>query len=220
MMREQVLLEHLLATDSEAAVPVLGEIHALGAHGGPPFNLALLALAGVLGRELLAYEPRARLYSAAKEAGLVNLLDLFLSSRDEPLPGAERTAPDRELTLGHRKTMARSRDRETLQKLLRDPEPEVVPIVLRNPRLVERDVVALAARRPTSGELQWCVFGSRRWIARYAVKRSLILNPYTPTDLGLRLLAFLNTADLRLVQSSPGLPLPLRQAASRLLATP
>jgi hypothetical protein len=218
-MRERVLLEYLLAEDPDRAVAVLAEIHAFGVHGGPPFNLALLALAGVLASDLLAYEPRARLYSAAKEAGLSNLLDLFLSNRNQPGGVMEGAAPDRELTLGHRKSMARSHNRDTLQALLRDPEPEVIPILLRNPRLIERDVVALASRRPTAGELQWCVFSSRRWISRYAVKRTLVLNPYTPTDLGLRLLAFLNAADLRLVEGSPSLPLPIRRAASRLLAS-
>ena len=217
-MREQVLVEYLLAVAADESVPVLAELHAFGARGGPPFNVALLALAGALGRGMLAYDLRAKLYAAAKAAGLESLLELFLSSRaDRSGAAEERRVPDRELTLGHRKSMARSRDRETLHKLLRDPEPEVIPILLRNPRLTESEVVALAARRPTSAELQWCVFGSRRWIPRYRVKRALVLNPYTPTDLSLRLLALLNAADLRLVRESPGLPLPLRQAASRLL---
>jgi hypothetical protein len=217
VMREQVLLEYLLTTDPGEAVPVLAEVHALGSRGGPPFNLALLAFVGVLGRELLSYERRASLYAVAKEAGLLSLLPLFLSPREEQAAVAERGHPDRDLTLGHRKTMARSRDRDQLLRLMRDPEPEVIPLVLRNPRLTERDVVALAARRPTTAELQHCVFESRRWIVRYAVKRTLVLNPCTPTDLGLRLLGFLSTPDLREVCSSSSLALTLREAARRLL---
>ena len=219
LMRERVLLEYLLAAEPSDAVGVLADFYAFGAHGGPPFNLALLALAGVLGGDSLGYELRAGLYSAAKEAELCNLHQLFLSSRGEAASYPQGRAPDRELTLGHRKSLARSTNRVTLQGLLRDPEPEVIPIVLRNPRITEREVVALAARRPTAADLQWCVFGSRRWISRYSVKRALVLNPYTPTDLGLRLLAFLNAADLRMVQGSPSLPPLIRQAASRLLLT-
>jgi hypothetical protein len=48
------------------------------------------------------------------------------------------------------------------------------------------------------------------------VKRSLILNPSTPTELSVRLLGFLNGSDLRLVHSSPTLPAPVREAAGRL----
>jgi hypothetical protein len=217
-LRERVLLEYLLCNEPAQTVPVLAELHSLGMRGGPPFNMGLLALVGVLGRDQLSYERRASLYAAARAAGLTALQELFLSSR--PGSGAaaasSSVSPDRELTLGHRKSLARSSDRATLEKLLRDPEPEVIPILLRNPRITERDVVALAARRPTTAELQRCVLDARRWIARYAVKRALVLNPCTPTDLALRLLAFLNRADLHLVRSSPGLPLPLREAASRL----
>lgn len=217
-LREQVLLEYLLANEPVRTVPVLAELYTYGTRGGPPFNVGLLALVGVLGHDQLSYERRASLYAAAREAGLTALQELFLSSRpaSSTVAASSPASPDRMLTLGHRKWLARSSDRDTMEKLLRDPEPEVIPILLRNPRLTEREVVALAARRPTTAELQWCVFEARRWITRYAVKRALVLNPYTPTDLALRLLAFLNRVDLRLVRDSPGLPLPLRQAASRL----
>ncbi len=216
-MREHVLATHLATCDPDDAIRVLADVHTFGRRAGPPFNIALLTLVGVLSGELLDYELRARLYSAAKEAALEDLQALFLSSRPEEL-AAGRDEQTRELTLGHRKTMARSTRRETLDRLLRDPEPEVVPILLRNPRLTERDVVLLAARRPALAEVQREIFGTPRWIARYAVKRGLVLNPYTPTEISLRLLGFLSGPDLMLVCSSPTLPEPVRAAAGRLAA--
>jgi hypothetical protein len=217
LMREPALAQYLKTTETARAVVVLDEILSLGRRGEPPFNVALLTLAGMLSQELLAYELQAELYGAAKTAGLEMLAQLFLSSQMSEEPDAPReTEPDRELTLGHRKWMARSTERKVLERLLRDPEVEVVPILLGNPRLVERDVVLLAARRPTSSELQWQIFGNRRWIARYAVKRSLVLNPYTPTELSIRLLGFLNRQDLNLVRTSPALPEVVRESALRL----
>jgi hypothetical protein len=212
IMRESVLTEHLNGADPRESVILLDEFLSLGRRGTPPFNIALLTLAETLSQQLLSYEQQAQLYAAAKEAGLVLLVQLFLSSQRSPehAPADEK---DRELTLGHRKWQARSTRREVLEKLLRDPEPEVLPILLQNERIVERDVVQLAARRPTLPQLQWLLFSSRRWLMRYAVKRSLVLNPYTPTDLSIRLLGFLNACDLRLVVNSPTLPDPVREAA-------
>ena len=71
-------------------------------------------------------------------------------------------------------------------------------------------------RRPTDPEVQREIFRSQRWIARYRVKRALVLNPYTPSDIAARLLAFLARPDLRLVAESPTLPPQLREAAEHL----
>jgi hypothetical protein len=100
---------------------------------------------------------------------------------------------------------------------MRFPEPEVIRNLLENPKVTERDVVALAAKRPARPAVQREIFTSRRWIARYAVKRALILNPYTPTDVSLRMLSFLKRQDLRLIETSPSMPESLRVAAGQLL---
>lgn len=215
-MRVQVLQKYLETHEPAEVVAVLAEVHSHGRRAGPPFNVALLSLVALLSGEQLDYELQARLYAAAKEAGLEALLALFYTSRQDAEVSARAAEVQRELTLGHRKWLARSTRREVIDRLLHDPEPEVVPILLENPRLVERDVVLLAALRPTVPEVQWQIFESRRWIARYAVKRALVLNPWTPTELSIRLLAFLNAQDLALVRSSPTVPEVVRDAARAL----
>lgn len=213
-MREHRLREFLRREQVGHVVQVLDQIYHRGRHGGPPFNVALLAVAAVLGSGL-DYERHGRLYGEARERGLEGLSELFYSPS-----GEERAFPrddeQRDETLGHRKWWARLPDRNVLERLLRNPEPEVVPNLLANPRVTEQDVVLLAARRPAFAEVQQRIFASRRWIARYPVKRALVLNPYTPTDISLRLLGLLNDADLRLVQTSTTLPEVVREAAGRL----
>ena len=98
----------------------------------------------------------------------------------------------RELTLGERKSAARGRRRELLDRLLRDPDESVLTILLGNPRITEADVVRLAARRPTTAAAQRTILRSERFIARYNVKRALVFNPYTPTDLAARLVVLLD----------------------------
>ena len=214
-MRAHVLGEYIHAGDAQEVVRVLAEIQRRGRAGGPPFDVAMLALAAVLGDEELEYELRARLYGEAKEQNLEHLARLFFSSRS---PGDEvdfsRLGPPLELTLGHRKWQARQTRREVLEKLLLNPEAEVMPNLLRNPRITEHDVVALASRRPIDPLVLLRVAQSPRWITRYPVKRTLLFNPYTPSEVSLRLLSFMVRGDLKLAGSLTALPEVVREAAA------
>lgn len=216
-MREAVLLDFVQRTPLGEVAPVLDEIRRRGGDSGPPFSVALLALAQLLDNDRLAYAQLAELYRVAKERELEGLARLLLSGLPAQRRAAADSGPERELTLGHRKTLARSGRGEALAQLLRRPEPEVMPHLLQNPRVIERDVVRLAARRPTDPALQRAIIRSPRWGARHAVKRALVLNPYTPTELALRLLGFLGAGDLRLVAGTPTLAEVLRAAAAQLL---
>ncbi len=217
-MRERVLAALLSELEPEMAAPVLAEFLARGRSGGPPFNVALRTLVGLLGRGMLPYETEASLYREARERGDEALMQMFYSGAE--LEPSERVAaePQRELTLGHRKALARSRDPAVLQRLMLDPEPPVIGNLLENPRITEEDVIRLAARRPTDAEVQRQIASSRRWASRYRVKRALVLNPFTPLELSIRLLGFLNSGDLSLVRSSPTMSERLRSAAERLAA--
>lgn len=213
-MRQQVLIEFLDRSVPGEAVEVFHEIYINGVKGGPPFNIALLTLAKTLSSGVLSYELQAQLYAEAREGGFSSLAQLFYTGQEEREPS--RVDEDQELTLGHRKWMARTGEREVLERLMRFPEPEVIRNLLVNPKVTERDVVALVAKRPAKPAVQREIFAARKWIARYAVKRALVLNPYTPTDISLRLLSFLQRQDLRLIETSPSMPKPLRVAASQL----
>jgi hypothetical protein len=121
----------------------------------------------------------------------------------------------RPLTLGERKSIARKRDRDLLDRVLRDPHPDVIRILLGNPVLTEDDVVRLCARRPVPPEVLREVFRSTRWVIRYRVRRSIVRNPFAPVDVALQLAAHLNAQDAREVVASPELPPSLRDACRR-----
>jgi len=123
----------------------------------------------------------------------------------------------RTLTLGERKSLARRNDREMLARVLRDPHPDVIRILLGNPGLTESDLVRLCARRPVSTEVLREVFKSPRWIVRYQIKLTLALNPYTPLDVALQLTPHLKGQDLRRVASAQDLNDDLREACRRLM---
>mgnify|MGYP005806765227 FL=1 len=122
---------------------------------------------------------------------------------------------DRPLTLGERKSLARRNDRNLIARVLRDPHPDVIRILLGNPPLTESDVVRLCARRPTVPEIQREVFRHRRWIVRYKIKLAMVLNPHTPIDIALQIIPHLNAQDLRRVAASRDLSEKLRKSCHR-----
>lgn len=143
---------------------------------------------------------------------------LARSLSQEPGHASEETlrVPDfgmnRPVTLGERKSLARRNDREWISRVIRDPHPDVMKILLLNPRLTETDVVRLCARRPVAGEVLREVFQCSRWIVRYPVKVALALNPYTPLDMALQLAPLLRDQDRKRILEAIDLPAELHNA--------
>lgn len=115
-------------------------------------------------------------------------------------PEDERRVPDygrgRVLTLGERKSLARKPDRKLMDRVLRDPHPDVIELLLMNPRLTEPDVVRLCARRPNAPEILTRVFRSPRWVVQPRVRTALAMNPSTPPAIAEAVVPMLTPADL------------------------
>jgi len=183
-----------------------------------PHAELMLALALALDGEEQRRQRQAAIAVATEkgQADVVELLGEGPPQRDEE-PG--KKVPDfgtgRPLTLGERKSLARKNDRDLIMRVLRDPHPDVIQILLGNPALTETDVVRLCARRPIAPEVLRMVFRSPKWIARYEVRRTLVLNPHTPLGLAMQLGRLLTQQDARRVAESGELHSDLRAACRR-----
>ena len=120
------------------------------------------------------------------------------------------TREGRPLTLGERKSLARRPDRDTMQRLLADPQPAVIQRCLRNPRITEDDVVRLAAKRPGRAEVLAVIARSTKWSHRTRVRLTLIMNPATPIEIAARISGLLLRPELQLVADSPAVPAAVR----------
>lgn len=197
------------------------------------YTMALDSLTSALGdADLVSYDTRASLYMAAKACGHLEIARLFFDASPGLPPEAaaltrgqeDALAPERPLrprgrplTLGERKSLARSHRRDLLITLLRDPHPAVIRILLGNPRLTEPDVLRIASRRPSAPETLTMLARDPRWSVRYAVKCALVFNPYTPVPLAIRLLMTIRPADLRSIANDGKLSLSVREQATGLL---
>jgi len=79
-------------------------------------------------------------------------------------------------------------------------------------------VVAVATNSPAPPATLVRIARTERWLSRYAVKRALVLNPHTPPQLSVRLLATFGDADLHAIAADENLSGPVRDQARDLLS--
>lgn len=176
----------------------------------------------------MTYELRQRLYEAATEARQPAIARLFLVASPATMDHkqlARSLAPERPLrptgrplTLGERKALARTHDREQILLLTRDPHPAVVAILLDNPHVTETDVVRIAATRPAVPASQTAIAAHPRWSVRHAVKRALVWNPSTPLADAVRIATTLRGQELRELAADPSVHEALRTHAAEVYA--
>jgi hypothetical protein len=148
-----------------------------------------------LGNDLMS-----EIYNVARRKGYAEVV-VFMQA----VPPARQLGEDEELdedpvlkemTLGSKRSKARLRDRDLIDRLCHDQDPIVIENLLRNPAVTIRHVVRIASKRPTSAAILRVVYKDLRWINHYVVKKTLINNPYTPTQISVSLLNFLLEQDL------------------------
>jgi hypothetical protein len=136
-------------------------------------------------------------------------------------PHDEQPVPDygagRELTLGERRSLARRPTRTSFEKLLADPHPMVIRMLLANPKMVEEDAVQLACRRPARVEVIREIARTHRWLSRARVRMAILHNPGSPPEVAVPLLGLCTRGQLREVAESTAAQNAVRAIARELL---
>ena len=136
-------------------------------------------------------------------------------------PASELPVPDygagRELTLGERRSLARKPSRRSFDKLLSDPHPLVIRLLLQNPKLTEDDVVRLVSRRPARAEAMAEIAQAVRWLSRSRVRLAIVLNPGSPPEMAIPLLPVCKRTELKEVVRATETSMVLRATALELL---
>ncbi len=220
-MRLGLLGRRLKALDPRHAALLIDAICRKG-RGGRSSRMALMALVDPEGlKSALGEEKCALIYLASIELGLQRVSRLFtdLQPRKKGLAGydSEEDAGMEFITPGERRAMARGFKKDSLLRLLSDPDPAVIGNLLNNPRITEKDVVRMASRRPASPGILRLIAGHRIWSKRYGVIRALVLNPYTPPRISIALLEVLPAQDLGPAAEDGSLHPQVRLAASEIL---
>jgi hypothetical protein len=218
-MREHRIVEWLCDMEPDYAVRVIAQIAETSRRKDPNAQAVMHALLNLRKHEeTIGYQRLVELYRRADDLALEEVKTLLLDGR------AQRTSAKRgqdnyrlEKTLGERKQLATTRDRDMIDRLMHDTHPHVIRILLTNPRLVEADVIKMAAARPLATAVVDEIVQSAKWIARYRVKHALVSNPYTPVNIAARLLGYLLHSDLVAVANNSTISKEVRAHAERLL---
>ncbi len=205
------VVEWMLALSSEVVVAVFSDliqdsiagIETARAILGP--RLMTMAIF-----ERLPSNKRQSLFSQAVALGLPLVAALFSDLppdiEEPPLsafrivdvrPSGEALTRERDpITLGERRSLAKSKDLKVLEKMLFDPDPLVVENLLNNPHLSEEHVLRLAARRPHRSEILRTLGTHPHWGKHLKIRIALIKNPYTPPILSVLGLLTLSIQDI------------------------
>jgi len=220
-MRVGLICELLNSAPAEEALQLLDQAYRDAAIGDPDAQLVFLAIGWAL------FDPRldsmrAELGAHARQAALHHVADFVTPPIDEDgLEENERRVPDfgrgKPLTLGERKSLARTHDRSLIQRVVRDPHPDVIRILLDNPSLTEEDVVRVCAARPNDRNVLQTVYRHRRWVVRYRPRNAILRNPDTQLDTALLLAPLLRKSELKEAATSSELAAPLRLSCKAIL---
>ena len=101
--------------------------------------------------------------------------------------------------------------------LIRDTNRSVQELVLQNPRLTLPEVEEFAKNTNTSDNILRLISNSRDFMKQYSIKLALVTNPKSPSDVAMKWLRYLRTADLRQVARSKSIPQVVAIAARKRL---
>lgn len=220
-MRVGLVCERLETLPLDEAVTFLDQAHRSASLGDADAQLVFLAVGWALFDSRL--EPRRpALGVAARDAELHHVADFVTPPLDDDAAQEQqRRIPDfgrgRPLTLGERKSLARTHDRSLIQRVVRDPHPDVIRILLDNPSLTEEDVVRVCAARPNDPNVLQTVYRHRRWVVRYRPRNAIVRNPDTPLDTALLLAPLLRQGELKEAATSSELAPALRLSCRSIL---
>jgi len=175
-------------------------------------------------RLAVALHPSTPRHLAQQMLGHLRWRDLARSADLQRLAPTLRRAAERLLAvriggiaLGERVALARIATRGVLHVLRHDDSPMVIRALLLNPRVVEEDVLTIAATKRTSGPILQALAQDQRFAARPAVQKAIVMHASTPAATALRIVRRLPAKTLQDLSTSPRAPALVRLAAERLL---
>ncbi len=122
-----------------------------------------------------------------------------------------------EMAVAEKIKMALTGDKEWRTLLIREPNKLVSSAVLKNPRITEGEVLAVAKNRSSAEELIRIILLNREWIKIYDMKKALVYHPRTPLQQAVRFMGFLSERDIRDLAKSKNVTQVIVNNARRML---
>ncbi len=93
--------------------------------------------------------------------------------------------------------MALTGDKEWRTLLIRESNKMVSTAVLKNPRISDGEVLAVAKNRSSNDDMIRIILLNRDWVKHYEIKKALVCHPRTPVQKAMRFMNFLSEKDIK-----------------------
>lgn len=124
-----------------------------------------------------------------------------------------------ELGISEKIKMALTGDKEWRRIFLKDTNKLVCAAAIKNPRITDGEVLAVAKNKSSNDELIRLICMNREWVKNYEIKKALVVHPKTPLPKALRFMEILGNRDLKHLAKSRGIsPILVNNARRMLLA--
>lgn len=124
-----------------------------------------------------------------------------------------------EMSVAEKIKMALTGDKEWRTLLIRESNKQVNTAVLKNPRITEGEVLAVAKNRSSSDEMIRAILLNRDWVKNYDMKKALVAHPRTPLQTAMRYMTFLTERDVKELARSRNVTQAIVNNARRMLMT-
>jgi hypothetical protein len=101
--------------------------------------------------------------------------------------------------------------------LIREANRLIQSNVIRNPRITESEVAAIAQMRAVNEEVLRIISMSREWMRKYTIYKALVVNPRTPLPIAMSNYKRLMESDLKLLMKDKNVNEALRRETKRYL---
>ncbi len=123
-----------------------------------------------------------------------------------------------EMGVSEKIKMALTGDKEWRSILIKDANKLVSAAVIKNPRITDGEVLAVARNKTSSDDLIRLINLNREWVKNLEVKKALVMHPKTPLPKALRYMNVLTEKDLKNLAKSRSVSQVIANSARRLLA--
>lgn len=216
--------ENLRSLTEEEALAILDNPYCAGAICGKVAQTQHLTGFYAVRLKLVAHRATPQAH-ASKLVHYLYWFDLLRLSVDVTVPAPVRRTIETQLLLhlnqlsaGEKIASARACSAALIKIFLTDPDPRVFASLLINPRLREADLLGVAGSEQSPAEHLRLLATDRKWSTRYAIRRSLAMNPATPRAAAASQLRFLTRRDLREIHGHPATTVYVRRCIESLLA--
>lgn len=120
------------------------------------------------------------------------------------------------MTVSEKVRLAFRGDRMIRLLLVRDRNRLICSAVMRNPRMGEQEVEAIAGMRNVDGEVLRLIGARREWMGKYKILMTLCRNPKAPIGVVVPFLNRLTLRDLKTLKDDKGVQQVVRETAKKL----